>query len=133
MFKRYNRSHRGVDASHDRVKIVIPDDKDHEELNIRLGDTPPAREDRLHNKKLKAAKIFARSNNINSIHYSPVKKKIGIISAGKSWLDTVHALSLLGIDKEEAEEYSLTTLKLGMVWPLDNDFVKIGLKGLRRF
>ena len=118
-----------VDASHDRVKIVIPDDKDHEELNIRLGDTPPAREDRLHNKKLKN---FARSNNINSIHYSPVKKKIGIISAGKSWLDTVHALSLLGIDKEEAEEYSLTTLKLGMVWPLDDVFIKNWAKGLEK-
>ena len=36
-----------VDASYDRVKIVDPEDKDHEELNIRLGDTPPAREDQV--------------------------------------------------------------------------------------
>ncbi len=121
-----------VDASHDRVNITVPHDKDHEELNIRLGDTPPAREDRLHNKKVRAAKIFARANNINSIHYSPVDKKIGIISAGKSWLDTVHALSLLGIDKEESEKYSLTTLKLGMVWPLDDGFIKKWAKGLEK-
>jgi indolepyruvate ferredoxin oxidoreductase len=90
-----------IDASYDRVKIVDPKDRDHEELNIRLGDTPPAREDRLHNKKLRAAKIFARANNIDRVDYSPAEKKIGIISAGKSWLDTVHALSLLGIDREE--------------------------------
>ena len=88
-----------IDASYDRVKIVDPKDRDHEELNIRLGDTPPAREDRLHNKKLRAAKIFARANKLNRVDYSPSEKKIGIISAGKSWLDTVHALSLLGIDR----------------------------------
>ena len=121
-----------VDASYDRVNIVIPEDKHHEALNIRLGDTAQAREDRLHNKKLRAAKIFARDNNLNRIHYSPVEKKIGIISAGKSWLDTVHALSLLGIDAEEAEKYKLTTLKLGMVWPLDNNFVKNWAKGLEK-
>ncbi len=119
-----------VDAAYDRVKIVDPQDKDHEELNIRLGDTPPAREDRLHNKKLRAAKIFARANKLDKVDYSPTEKKIGIISAGKSWLDTVHALSLLGIDREETEKYKLTTLKLGMVWPIDDGFVKDWAKGL---
>ena len=121
-----------VDASYDRIEIVDPRDKNHEELNIRLGDSPPAREDRLHNKKLRAAKIFARANNLNRVHYSPAEKKIGIISAGKSWLDTVHALSLLGIDKEEAEKYKLTTLKLGMVWPIDDSFVKEWANGLEK-
>ena len=119
-----------VDASHDRVELVEPNNKNHEELNIRLGDTPPAREDRLHNKKLRAAKIFARANNVNRVDYSPAKKKIGIISAGKSWLDTVHALTLLGINKEESERYELTTLKLGMVWPIDEIFVREWAKGL---
>ncbi len=119
-----------VDAAYDRVKIVDPEDKEHEDLNIRLGDTPPAREDRLHNKKLKAAKIFARANKLDRVDYSPSEKKIGIISAGKSWLDTVHALSLLGIDGEEAEKYKLTTLKLGMVWPIDDGFVKDWADGL---
>ena len=59
MFERHNRSYGSSCASYNRVKIVDPEDKDHQELNIRLGDTPPAREDRLHNKKLRAAKIFA--------------------------------------------------------------------------
>ena len=119
-----------VDASHDRVELVEPNDKNHEELNIRLGDTPPAREDRLHNKKIRAAKIFARANKLNRVDYSPTEKKIGIISAGKSWLDTVHALTLLGINKEESERYKLTTLKLGMVWPIDEIFVREWAKGL---
>ncbi len=121
-----------VDASYNKVQIVDPKDKDYEDLNIRLGDTPPAREDRLHNKKIRAAKIFARANNLNRVHYSPAEKKIGIISAGKSWLDTVHALSLLGIDKEEAENYKLTTLKLGMVWPIDDSYVREWAKGLKK-
>ena len=121
-----------VDASFDRVNIVVPEDKYHEELNIRLGDTAPVREDRLHNKKIRAAKIFARANSLNTIQYSPAKKKLGIISAGKSWLDTVHALNLLGIGREEAEKYALTTLKLGMVWPLDDGFIKKWAKGLEK-
>ena len=119
-----------VDASHDRVTLTYPDDNDSNHLNIRLGDSPPSREDRLHNKKIKAAKKFARANNLNKVVFSPKEKKIGIISSGKSWLDTVHALSLLGIDKEESEKYKLTTLKLGMVWPLDGKFVKDWAIGL---
>ena len=39
--------------------------------------------------------------------------------AGKSWLDTSHALQLLGIDAAEAERLGITTYKVGMVWPLD--------------
>ena len=38
---------------------------------------------------------------------------------GKSWLDTTHALDLLGIDAAEAERLGITTYKVGMVWPLD--------------
>ena len=108
-----------VDASHNRIKIAQVEDWKEPLLNIRLGDTPQAREDRLHNKKIDAAKKFARVNNINRAVIEPKKRSLGIISSGKSWLDTVHALSLLGIDEKEAENLELTTFKVGMVWPLD--------------
>ena len=45
--------------------------------------------------------------------------KIGIISAGKSWLDVVHALELLGITASNASEFGLSTYKIGMVWPIE--------------
>ena len=65
-----------------------------------------------------------------NLKHSPVS--LGIISAGKSWLDTVHALSLLGIDRDEAEKYKLTTLKLGMVWPIDDSFIREWANGLEK-
>ena len=37
----------------------------------------------------------------------------------QNWLDLVHALSLLGIDKEEAERLGITAYKVGQVWPVD--------------
>ena len=43
--------------------------------------------------------------------------KIGVVAAGKNWLDLVHALSLLNIDAEEAERLGLTTYKVGQTWP----------------
>ena len=46
-------------------------------------------------------------------------RAIGIVSSGKSWLDTSHALQLLGLDAAEAERLGITTYKVGMVWPLD--------------
>ena len=45
--------------------------------------------------------------------------KIGIVSCGKSWLDTQHALDLLGLDDAECRRLGITTYKVGMVWPLD--------------
>ncbi len=121
-----------VDASHDRVQLIDIEDKKDPKLNIRLGDTPPAREDRMHNKKIDAAKKFARSNNINHVVLNPKKRRFGIISAGKSWLDTVHALDLLGIDENEAASLEITTFKIGMVWPLDEVAISAWAKGLER-
>ena len=45
--------------------------------------------------------------------------KIGMVAAGKNWLDLSHALSLLGIDAAEAERLGITTYKVGQTFPLD--------------
>ncbi|MFS4437601.1 indolepyruvate ferredoxin oxidoreductase family protein [Paracoccaceae bacterium GXU_MW_L88] len=88
-------------------------------LNIRLGDTPVEQEARMHDYKRFAAEAFGRANKLDKRMMGNDKAKIGIVSSGKSWLDTVHALQLLGIDEAEAERLGITTYKVGMVWPLD--------------
>ena len=88
-------------------------------LNIRLHDTPVAQEARLHDYKRFAAEAFARANRIDRRVWGNGRRRIGIVSAGKSWLDTAHALDLLGLDAAEAERLGITTYKVGMVWPLD--------------
>ncbi len=121
-----------VDASHDRIKLKNVAENRDPQLNIRLGDTPPARENRMHNKKVDAAKKFTRENNINRVVLNPKKRSFGIISSGKSWLDTVHALDLLGIDEREAANLEITTFKIGMVWPLDEVAISAWATGLER-
>ncbi len=110
-----------VDGSSGRVEVKIPTDFDMpaDGLNIRLGDTPVAQEARLHDYKRFAAEAFGRANKLDHRVLGDKSARIGIVSAGKSWLDTVHALQLLGIDEDEATRLGITTYKVGMTWPLD--------------
>ncbi len=110
-----------VDGDPHRLAIATPGNFKMPEggLNIRLGDTPVAQEARLHDFKRFAAEAFARANRIDRRVHGDARAKVGIVSAGKSWLDTAHALELLGIDADEAVRLGVTTYKVGMVWPLD--------------
>ncbi len=110
-----------VDGDPHRVRIAQPTDFDlpPDGLNIRLTDDPTAQEARLHDYKRFAAEAFGRANKIDKRMAGRPGAKIGIVSSGKSWLDTVHALDLLGISREDCERLGITTYKVGMVWPLD--------------
>ncbi len=88
-------------------------------LNIRLVDTPQLQEARMIDHKRFAAEAFSRANKMDQRKWGQAGAKIGLVAAGKNWLDLVHALSLLGIDENEAERLGITTYKVGQVWPLD--------------
>ncbi|QGX98083.1 indolepyruvate ferredoxin oxidoreductase family protein [Roseovarius faecimaris] len=109
-----------VDGRPDRMQVVLPEfDMPEGGLNIRLGDTPHAQEARVIDYKRFAAEAFAHANRIDKRVHGKPGAKIGFVSAGKNWLDLVHALSLLGIDEAEAERLGITTYKVGQVFPLD--------------
>jgi indolepyruvate ferredoxin oxidoreductase len=100
-----------------RLRLTAPDPPPGG-VSIRLHDTPAAQEARLHDLKLPAAQAFARANRLDRRMSGRPGARVGILSAGKSWLDTVHALDLLGLGVE-TDRLGLTTYKVGMVWPLD--------------
>jgi indolepyruvate ferredoxin oxidoreductase len=110
-----------VDGDPHRLKIVTPSDfaLPPDGLNIRLHDTPVLQEARLHDYKRFAAEAFARANRVDRRVRGDAKARIGIVSCGKSWLDTTHALDLLGLDDAECRRLGIATYKVGMVWPLD--------------
>ena len=112
-----------VDASPDRIKLVRPSEAEFEMppggLNIRLLDDRIAQEARLQDYKRFAAEAFGRANRLDKRVWGKPGAKIGIVSAGKNWLDLMHALDLLGIDASEAERLGITTYKVAMTWPLD--------------
>ncbi|GAB4383681.1 indolepyruvate ferredoxin oxidoreductase family protein [Albidovulum sp.] len=88
-------------------------------LNIRLGDTPVAQEARMIDYKRYAAEAFSHANRIDRRIWGKPGARIGIVAAGKNWLDLVHALKLLGLDAEEAERLGVTTYKVAQTFPLD--------------
>ena len=71
-------------------------------LNIRAADDGSSRSCRLHTYKRFAAVAFARANELDRIVLKGGPgAKIGIVTAGKSYLDVREALDELGIDEEQ--------------------------------
>jgi indolepyruvate ferredoxin oxidoreductase len=77
-----------------------------------------------------AALAYCRANKLNKIIWDSPKPKIGIITAGKSYLDTRQALADLGIDEQAAADIGIRLYKIGMTWPLEADGVHEFAKGL---
>lgn len=109
-----------VDGDPHRLSFVAPDiDLPEGGLNIRLVDTPVAQEARMIDHKRFAAEAFARANRIDRAVWPRKGARIGIVAAGKNWLDVTHALSLLGIDEGDGARMGLSLYKVAQVWPLD--------------
>ncbi|SEM84041.1 indolepyruvate ferredoxin oxidoreductase [Pseudorhodobacter antarcticus] len=109
-----------VDTRLDRMSFVQPDfTMPDGGLNIRLNDHWVPQEARLVNFKRYAAEAFSRANGMDKRVWGKPGARIGLVAAGKNWLDLTHALSLLGIDGPEAERLGVTTYKVGQPWPLD--------------
>ncbi|MBC7414354.1 MAG: indolepyruvate ferredoxin oxidoreductase family protein, partial [Herminiimonas sp.] len=121
-----------VDLDPDRVQIVLPTDFDLPPggLNIRWPDAVLEQEARMNNFKWYAALAYARANKLNRIIWDSPRAKIGIITAGKSYLDTRQALADLGIDEQVAADIGIRLYKVGMTWPLEAEGVRTFAQGL---
>ncbi|WP_432381078.1 indolepyruvate ferredoxin oxidoreductase family protein [Duganella sp. P38] len=121
-----------VDFDPDRVQIALPTDFDLPEggLNIRWPDTVLDMEVRMNSYKWYAALAYCRANKLNKIIWDSPTPKIGIITAGKSYLDTRQALADLGIDEQAAADIGIRLYKIGMTWPLEAEGVQEFAKGL---
>ncbi|TCS37757.1 indolepyruvate ferredoxin oxidoreductase [Paucimonas lemoignei] len=121
-----------VEIDPHRVQIAMPEDFDLPPggLNIRWPDTVLEQEARMNNFKWYAALAYARANRFNRIIWDSPRAKIGIITAGKSYLDTRQALADLGIDEAVARDIGIRLFKVGMTWPLEAEGVRDFAQGL---
>ncbi|MFN4098968.1 MAG: indolepyruvate ferredoxin oxidoreductase family protein [Pararhodobacter sp.] len=120
-----------VDGDPHRMSFIRPDFPMPEGgLNIRLGDTPVAQEARMIDHKRFAAEAFSRANRMDKRVWGGPGAKIGLVAAGKNWLDLVHALGLLGLDQAECDRLGITTYKVGQTWPLDMESFHEWAEGL---
>ncbi|HYD81855.1 MAG TPA: indolepyruvate ferredoxin oxidoreductase family protein [Paucimonas sp.] len=121
-----------VEIDPDRVDIVIPTEFELPPggLNIRYPDSVLEQEVRMNQYKWYAALAYVRANNLNRIVWDSPHARIGIITAGKSYLDTRQALADLGIDEQVAKDIGIRLFKVGMNWPLEAEGVRAFAQGL---
>jgi len=87
-------------------------------------------ERRLYDERHAAVLAYARANNLNRIVRSSPGDRIGIISAGKSWADTLQALEDLGFDAAQLQAQGIRLAKVGLLCPGDADFFREFAQGL---
>jgi indolepyruvate ferredoxin oxidoreductase len=116
-----------------RVNLVIPSDFVLPEggLNIRWPDTPLQQEARLLDYKAYAALAYCRANGLNYTVIDSPRARLGIVSSGKSYLDTRQALEDLGLDERTCAQVGIRLYKCGMVWPLESQGIQGFAKGLQ--
>ena len=104
-------------------------------LNIRsarLNRHALEKEELLHRWRRPAALAFLRENGLNRIMMGGgPHPRLGIVSLGKSWLDTLGALDLLGIDEKRAADLGLRLYKVAAPWPLEPEGVNRFAEGLK--
>ncbi|MDE0941928.1 MAG: indolepyruvate ferredoxin oxidoreductase family protein [Alphaproteobacteria bacterium] len=124
-------SSASVDVDPARLDIQHPDfDMPPGGLNIRWPDDRWSQEERLQRYKVYAALAFARANGIDRIVWDAPQPRIGIVAAGKSYLDTRQALEDMGIDEEMAASIGIRLYKVGMPWPLEREGIRAFAEGL---
>ena len=122
-----------VDTSLDRIAPIAPADFPMPAggLNIRTPDGILDQEARLQEHKRAAVVAWIAANKLNRIIASGgPDPKIGIITLGKSYLDTRQALDDLGIDEIRCNELGLRLYKLGCAWPIEPDGLREFARGL---
>ena len=71
----------------------------------------------MHLHKIKAVRAFSRVNKFDCTIWNGGNAKIGVVSVGKSYLDTRLALDELGIEEQDADRLGLRMYKVTMPCP----------------
>ena len=108
----------------DGFSIVYPEGPA-PDVHIRLPDPPLEQEARLFAHGLQAAQDYARANGLDRVMLPGTGARIGIVTAGKSYHDTRHALAMLGVDESQ-----IRLLKLALTWPADPPTLREFASGL---
>ncbi len=94
-----------------------------------LGATLAGLERSFHQVRLPLALEYARRSGVNRIT-GPAGARIGIVSAGASYLALRQALTSAGLDEDRLDRAGIRLLKLGMVFPLEPSIVAEFARGL---
>lgn len=83
----------------------------------------------LYRARLEIARRYAAANGLDRI-VGRGPARVGVVAAGKSWLDLRQALETLGLDDAELVRRGVRLLRVGMPWPLEPGIVDRFAEGL---
>lgn len=90
-------------------------------LNVRYTPAPLELEALTVQHRLPAAQAFAYANSIDRTIWEGPRREIGLIAAGKAYLDLRQALSDLGLTEEKCRDLGIGLWKPGLIWPLESN------------
>jgi indolepyruvate ferredoxin oxidoreductase len=79
--------------------------------------------------RMELALAYARENGVNRIEGAR-DARLGVVAAGKTYYDLMHALRALGLDGAGLERAGIRILKLGMIWPVEPEIAREFASGL---
>ena len=102
--------------------LTAPGAYRHEPSARLLGADLKRLEQSLYDVRLPLAVEYIRASGINRLMAGPADR-VGIVAAGKSYLDVRQALRMLGLGLDDLPRLGIRLLKLGAVWPVEPDVV----------
>jgi len=112
-----------ADVDPHRLQIVVP--QDFPVPPGGLNGRPTFMADRIadegltFNHRLPAVQAYARANGLDRVMVDGPRRTLGIVTAGKAYLDVRQALDDLGIDARRAEALGVRLYKAGLIWPME--------------
>ena len=88
-------------------------------FNIRLPDSPLEQEERLLRYRMPALRACLAAHALDRTIIAAPRKRLAIVTSGKTYLDVMQSLRELGLDEVDASEIGLAVYKVAVVWPLD--------------
>ena len=126
-----------VDLPGERPSPVLPDvlfdgrPYHHTPTARMLTPVPLELERSAYQARLEMARAYGHENRLNRVTIGRPGDTIGLVAAGKTYLDLRQALDILGLSGEELARRGVRLLRLGMPWPLDGRTIREFAEGLR--
>ena len=89
-------------------------------------------ERQIYYERHQAALAYARANKLNRVVLRSSQDRLGIITSGKSFADTLQALLDMGLDDEILQHFGVRLLRVGLIYPLDADAIRDFARDLER-
>lgn len=99
-------------------------------LHVNLRYTPIEDDLIMQRYRLPMAQAFVRANALDRAVINGPKRRLGVVAAGKSYLDVMEALKVLGMDRAKAESVGLCVYKVALSWPLEPNGIQEFASGL---